>query len=210
MKLYGYWRSSCSWRVRIALGLKGLSYENIPVHLVKGEQRDDVHRARNPLAQVPVLVLDDGTHLVQSVAIMEYLDEVHPTPPLLPKAPSARARVRALVETINAGIQPLQNLATMQHVKSLGADDKAWSRHFIDKGLRALQELARPRAGRCLYGDDVTLADCCLVPQLYGARRFGVDLDAIPLLLQVEERLKQLPAFQQADCMVQPDAQPDA
>ena len=210
MKLYGYWRSSSSWRVRIALALKGVAYDNVPVQLLKAEHASDEHRARNPLAQVPVLTLNDGTHLVQSVAIMEYLDEVYPTPALLPKTPLHRARVRALVEVINAGIQPLQNMATMRQVKSLGADDKAWSKHFIDKGLVALQELARPHAGRCLFGDDVTLADCCLVPQLYGARRFGADLGAVPLLVEIEARLKQLPAFQQADCMAQPDAQPDA
>jgi maleylpyruvate isomerase len=209
MKLYGYWRSSSSWRVRIVLGLKGLAFDNVPVHLLQGAQSGDEHRARNPLQQVPVLTLDDGTHLVQSVAIMEYLNEVHPTPPLLPSTPLGRARVRALVETINSGIQPLQNLATMKHVKSLGADDKAWSRHFIGKGLAALQELARPHAGRYLCGDDVTLADCCLVPQLFGARRFGVELDALPLLVDIEARLKLLPAVQAADPLAQPDAQPD-
>ncbi|MBM4279591.1 MAG: maleylacetoacetate isomerase [Deltaproteobacteria bacterium] len=210
MKLYGYWRSSSSWRVRIALGLKGVAFDNVPVALLKAEHTADAHRAKNPMAQVPVLELPDGTCLVQSVAILEWLEETHPTPPLLPTSPRDRAHVRALVEVINSGIQPLQNMATLKQVRAYaGADDKAWSKLFLDRGLQALQDLARPRAGRYLCGDDVTLADCFLVPQLYGARRFGADLAAIPLLLDVEARLKELQAVQEADVSRQPDAQPE-
>jgi maleylpyruvate isomerase len=211
VKLHGYWRSSSSWRVRIALALKGLAFDNVPVHLLKGEHTADEHRRRNPMAQVPVLELDDGSHLVQSVAILEYLEEVHPTPRLLPSSPRDRAVVRAMVEMVNAGIQPLQNMATLKQVRTYAdADDKAWARVFLDRGLQALEEFARPHAGRFLFGDDVTLADCCLVPQLYGARRFGADLEKIPQLLAIESRLVGLPAFVAADARAQPDAQPDA
>ncbi len=211
MKLHGYWRSSSSWRVRIALGLKGVAFDNVPVALLKAEHASADHRRKNPMAQVPVLELDDGTCLVQSVAILEWLEESFPTPPLLPRAPRDRAHVRALVEIVNSGIQPLQNMATLKQVRThAGADDKAWAKLFLDKGLQALQDLARPRAGRYLFGDDVTLADCCLVPQLYGARRFGADLAAVPLLVDIEARLQELPAVQVADAARQPDAQPDA
>jgi maleylpyruvate isomerase len=211
VKLYGYWRSSSSWRVRIALGLKGIAFDNVPVSLIQSEQTTDAHRARNPMAQVPVLELDDGTCLTQSVAILEWLEESYPTPPLLPTSPADRAHVRALVEIINSGIQPLQNLATLKQVRTYaGADDKAWAKLFLDRGLRALQEQARPRAGRYLFGDNVTLADCLLVPQMYGARRFGADLSALPLLVDVEARLRELPAVQAADAARQPDAQPEA
>ena len=210
MKLYGYWRSSSSWRVRIALGLKGVAFDNVPVALLKSEHTGDAHRARNAMAQVPVLELDDGTHLVQSVAILEWLEESYPTPALLPSNAADRAHVRALVEIINSGIQPLQNMATLKQVRSYaGADDKAWAKLFLDKGLQALQEHARPRAGKYLFGDDVTLADCLLVPQMYGARRFGADLSALPLLVDVEARLQLLPAVQAADASRQPDAQPE-
>ncbi len=210
MKLYGYWRSSSSWRVRIALGLKGITFDNVPVALLAAEHKGEVHRARNAMEQVPVLELDDGTHLVQSVAILEWLEESYPTLPLLPSDPRDRAHVRALVEIVNSGIQPLQNMATLKQVRThAGADDKAWAKLFLDKGLQALQQHARPRAGRYLFGDAVTLADCLLVPQLYGARRFGADLASVPLLVDIEARLKELPAVQAADAARQPDAQPE-
>jgi maleylpyruvate isomerase len=214
MRLYGYWRSSSSWRVRIALHLKGIAFDYVPVHLLHegGEHRRDDHRARNPMEQVPVLelVTPDGQrwHLAQSLAILEYLEEVKPDPPLLPRDPLQRARVRELAEIVNAGVQPFQNLAVQQHVKELGGDPAAWTRHYVGKGLAALEARARVTAGRYLVGDEVSFADACLVPQLYSARRFGVELTACPTLVRIDAALAELPAFQAAHADRQPDAQP--
>jgi maleylpyruvate isomerase len=210
VKLYGYWRSSCSWRVRIALNLKGLPYESIPVNLLEGEQHAPPYRQLSPSGAVPTLVVDEGAgplYLQQSLAILEYLEERHPSCALLPRHPYLRARARMLAEQINSGIQPLQNLKVLQHVEgTLGADKKAFAAHWIDQGLRALQSLAEPTAGTYLVGEHPTFADLCLVPQLYGARRFGVDLSPFGLLLRVEASCVQLPAFAAAH----PDQQPDA
>jgi maleylpyruvate isomerase len=208
-KLYGYWRSSASWRVRIGLNLKGLDYDYVPVHLVRdgGEQHTTQFRGLNPLGQVPVLAVEeDGRtlHLTQSLAILEYLEERWPTPALLPRAPEDRARVRALAETINAGIQPLQNLSVTQHLSSLGADPQAWVRHFVSRGMDALEAAAGDSP--FLGGDSPSVADCCLVPQLYSCRRFGVDLDACARLVAIEARCNALAAFEAAH----PDRQPDA
>ncbi|HEY0096670.1 MAG TPA: maleylacetoacetate isomerase [Archangium sp.] len=214
MKLHGYWRSSCSWRVRIALNLKGLSYEYVPVHLVKdgGQQHSEAYRALNPLRTVPTLEFTEGGrvhHLSQSLAILEYLEERHPSPALLPADPLLRARVRMLSEVVNSGIQPLQNLMVLQHVKSeWKGDDKAWAAHWIDRGLGALHAMAQETAGRYCVGDSVSFADVCLVPQLYSARRFGVDLQPYGLLTRVEAACASLPAFQAAHADRQPDAVP--
>jgi len=208
MKLYGYWRSSASWRVRIGLGLKGLEVEHHSVHLVRdgGEQHGTDHLKRNPMRQVPVLELDDGRQLTQSLAILAYLDAQHPEPPLLPSDPYLRGRAWALTEVVNSGIQPLQNLATLQHLTRLGVDRMAWGRHHIHQGLLNLQTMATDTAGRFLVGDDVSLADIALIPQLYNARRFEVPLDALDLLLQIEARCETLEAFQAAHAHQQPDA----
>ncbi len=212
MKLYGYWRSSCSWRVRIALNHKGLPYENVSVHLVKdgGEQHGEAHRARNPMRTVPTLELTEGgrvLHLSQSLAILEYLEERHPSPPLLPAEPLERARVRMLAEMVNSGIQPLQNLSVLRRLKGeMGADEKAWAVYWIQRGLEALQVAVRETAGTYCMGDAVSLADLCLVPQLYNARRFGVDLEPFTVLTRIEDACASLPAFQAAH----PDRQPDA
>jgi maleylpyruvate isomerase len=207
MKLYSYWRSSASWRVRIGLGMKGLEYEYVPVNLVRegGEQHKPDYHALNPMEQVPTLELDDGRLLAQSLAILEYLDETHPEPALMPRDPYLRARVRQLAELVNAGIQPLQNTGPQQRLKALGVDEVAWSRHFIAQGLLAMAATAEATAGRFLVGDAPTLADVCLVPQLYNARRFGVDLSLIPLLGRIEAACLELEAFQ----LAQPDRQPD-
>lgn len=214
MKLHGYWRSSSTWRVRIALGLKGLSYEYVPVHLVKdgGEQHSEAYRALNPMRTVPLLEVTEGgrvLHLAQSLAILEYLEERHPSPALLPGDPAGRARVRMLAELMNSGIQPLHNLSVLQRVKGeLHGDDKAWAAYWIDRGLTALTALVAESAGRYCVGDSVTFADAFLVPQLYAARRFGVDLAPHAQLTRIEAECARLPAFQAAHAERQPDAVP--
>lgn len=208
MRLYSYWRSSCSYRVRIALALKGIEAELHPVHLVAdgGQQRASEYTAINPMQQVPALVLADGTTLVQSLPIMEYLEEVFPQPPLLPADPIARARVRALAEVVNSGIQPVQNLSVLERVDELGGSKWEWARHFIGRGLAALEATAQATSGRFLVGDAPTIADACLVPQLYNARRFELDLSLYPRLSAVDAECAMLEAFQVAH----PDRQPDA
>jgi maleylpyruvate isomerase len=208
--LHSYWRSSASHRVRIGLGLKQLPYDYVAVNILKGEQHADAYRAKNPMAQVPTLEVteDDGTRfaLTQSLAILAYLDERWPDPPLLPRDPLLRARTRALAEIINAGVQPLQNTGTLRKIKALGADEAAWIRPIIADGLAAFAQIAAEVSGTFSVGNSPTLADCCLVPQLAGARRFQVDLEPFPKLLAIEAHCLPLPAF--ADAM--PHHQPDA
>ncbi|MBV8756975.1 MAG: maleylacetoacetate isomerase [Deltaproteobacteria bacterium] len=208
--LHSYWRSSASHRVRIGLGLKQLPYDYVAINILRGEQHADAYRAKNPMAQVPTLEIteDDGTHfaLTQSLAILEYLDERWPDPPLLPREPLLRARARALAEVINSGIQPLQNLSTTKQVVKLGGKDSEWVAPFIANGLAAYAKLAAETAGTFSVGDAPTIADCCLIPQLASARRFGVDYKHLELLVAIEERCLALPAFAKAA----PDQQPDA
>ncbi|HEY0254391.1 MAG TPA: maleylacetoacetate isomerase [Kofleriaceae bacterium] len=209
LALHNYWRSSASYRIRIALGVKNLPYEYVAVNILKREQHADGYRAKNPMAQVPTLILEDNGEtytLVQSLPIMEFLDERFPEPPILPNSPYDRARCRALAEMINSGIQPLQNLTTHSELKKLGVDIAVWTKGFIDSGLSGFAAAAEATAGKFCVGDSVTIADICLVPQLYGARRFGFDLTKFPRLLEIEERCQALPAFQNAA----PDHQPDA
>jgi maleylpyruvate isomerase len=208
MKLYGYWRSSCTYRVRIALALKGLAYEVLPVNLLEAEQRADGFVAMNPIGQVPVLELPDGSRLTQSIAILEYLEETHPEPALLPREPLSRARVRQLTELVSSGIQPLQNFSVMQRLKNEhGVDAKAWSAFHIRRGLLAYQQLAESTAGELSVGDSPTFADCALIPQLYNARRFGIDVEGeLPLLARIDARAAAMEAFRAAH----PDRQPDA
>lgn len=214
MKLYNYWRSSASWRVRIGLNLKGLSYEYVPVHLVKdgGEQHSEAYRAINPMRSVPTLELTEAgqvRRLAQSMAILEYLEERHPSPALLPADPYLRARCRMAAEIVNSGIQPLQNLGVLQRIKGeLKGDDKAWSAYWIDRGLTAFQASIQETAGTYCFGDSVSFADIFLIPQLFGARRFGVDLAPYALLTRIEEACASLPAFQAAHADRQPDAVP--
>jgi maleylpyruvate isomerase len=212
MKLYNYWRSSASWRVRAALHLKGQRFEYVPVHIVEGQQRTDAHRHRNPMEQVPALELEIGgtTRIVaQSIAILELLEELFPEPALAPRDPFLRARMREMVEIVNSGIQPHQNLAPMNRIDALekGAG-KAHAKHFNEVGLDALEARAKETAGRFCVGDAPTLADCCLVPQLYSARRFEVGHleERYPTLVRIEAACSALPAFQAAH----PDRQPDA
>ncbi|MDB4958812.1 MAG: Maleylacetoacetate isomerase [Myxococcales bacterium] len=208
--LHNYWRSSASHRVRIALGLKQIPYEYVVVNIVQRAQHAEAYRAKNPMAQVPTFEIteDDGTvhSIVQSLPILEYLEERWPTPAILPKDPYLRARTRSLAEIVNSGIQPMQNLSTTNKLKALGADDAAWVRGFVADGLAAFEQSARDIAGKFCVGDSPTIADCCLVPQLASARRFGVDLAGRTLLLEIEERCLALPAF----AIAMPDQQPDA
>lgn len=215
--LHNYWRSSASYRVRLGLAWKDLAYEYRIVNIIKdgGAQHTDAYRAKNPMAQVPTLeVLEDvgpPVVLTQSLPILEYLDERWPQHPLLPlgashAAMATRAKVRALAELINAGIQPLQNLTTTRKVKALGGDDQAWVQGFIASGLAAYEAAIADSHGRYSVGDAVTLADCCLIPQLYSARRFGVSLDPYPRLRVIDAACADLPAFAAAH----PDRQPDA
>lgn len=214
MKLYGYFRSSAAYRVRIALALKGLACEYLPVHLTRGggEQRRAEFRQLNPQALVPVL--EEGGHLLtQSLAIMEYLDETRPEPPLLPKTPLERARVRALAQAIACEIHPLNNTRVLNYLTGtahLDEDAKnAWYRHWIAEGFHALEArlAGDPATGRFCHGATPGLADCCLVPQLYNARRFKCDLAPYPTLVAIDATCRALEAFERAAPERQPDAE---
>lgn len=212
-RLYAYWRSSASWRVRIALHLKQVPFVVVPVHLVRdgGEQKQDANRARNPMQQVPTLEWDtpEGTvRLTQSLAIVQWVDACCPGPALLPRDPWERACAWEIAEVINSGIQPLQNLGTLATVKALGGDERAFGRDVIAKGLAAVEQLAARRKTTFCVGDTPSVADLCLVPQLYNARRFGVDLTGLERLLAVEAACEALTAFELAHPDLQPDAEP--
>lgn len=205
LTLTTYWRSSCSFRVRIALAYKNLPYEPRFVNLLEGEQKKPENLARNPIGHVPTLTID-GVDYVESVAIMELLEELHPEPALLPKTPEERARVRALVQTINAGIQPLQNLVVLDRVGGTDPEKRsAWMKFFITRGLGAFEALAS-ESGPFSAGTAFTMADVCLVPQIYAARRVGVDLAPFPRIVRAEAAASELPFVASA----KPEAQPDA
>jgi maleylpyruvate isomerase len=213
MKLYTYFRSSAAWRVRIALALKGIRTDHEFVHLLKsgGQQRTAGFRAVNPMGLVPALALDDGTVLTQSLAIMEYLEETHPEPPLLPKDPVARARVRAFALGVACEIHPLNNLRILRYLKDpMGQSDAArdqWYQHWIAEGLTALETTVRDTGpGPFLFGGAPGMADVCLVPQLANARRLKCAVDLYPTLLRAEAAALAVPAFRQSA----PDRQPDA
>lgn len=210
MRLHAYYRSSASYRVRLALAHKDIPYEVVPVPIRSGVQYAESYLQKNPIGQVPVLEVPSERgpiFLSQSIAIMEYLEETFPEAPLLPKHPVERARVRELSELVNAGIQPLQNIPVLDRVRDeLHGDQKDWLRHFVGRGLAALERRAKEVAGKFMVGDTPSLADACLVPQLYGARRFEVPLDAYETLLKVEASALALPRWDKAH----PDRQPDA
>ena len=210
MKLYNYFRSSASFRVRIALQLKGLAYDYVPVHLAKGEQKADAFGAVTAERLVPVLELADGRRLTQSMAIIEYLDEAHPQPALLPADAPGRARVRALAQVIACEVHPLNNLRVLKYlVHDLKVDDAAkndWYKHWVRVGLQAYEAHLAEQPGRFSHGDVPTLADCCLVPQIFNAQRFDCDLTGLPHVMAVFDACMGLEAFQRA----QPSACPDA
>lgn len=211
MDLYTYFRSSAAYRVRIALALKGLEYRSVPVHLGRGEQAAPPFRAVNPQGLVPVLD-DDGTVVGQSLAILEYLDETNPWPPLLPADAPGRARVRRLALMVACDIHPLNNLRVLNHLRGEAGFDEAgitrWVHHWITEGFDALEALLEGAAGRFCHGDVPTLADICLVPQVFNARRFGMDVAAWPTILRVDAACRTLPAFAAAAPERQPDHAP--
>ncbi len=210
MKLYSYFRSSAAYRVRIALAIKGIAYETVPVHLIKdgGHNKRPEFRAVNPQMRVPALVTPAGDVLIQSLAIIEYLEETHPEPALLPKGPIARARVRALADLIACDIHPLNNTSPLRYLKnSLGQEQGAidtWYHHWIGAGFEAIEELLTPGPYAC--GSAVTLADLCLVPQVNNARRLKVPLERFPKIVGVDSACLKLAAFDRA----RPENQPDS
>ena len=210
MQLYSYFRSSAAYRARIALNLKGLSYETMSVHLQKegGLNRKPEFRAINPHMRLPALRLDSGDVLVQSLAIIEYLDEIHPQPPLLPKDPIARAKVRAIAQVIACDIHPLNNVGPLRYIKNVFGQDQskidAWYHHWVHDGFDAVEAMIG--AGPYASGNEVTLADICLVPQVYNARRLKAPLDRYPKIVAVDAACAKLAAFDKA----RPENQPDA
>jgi maleylacetoacetate isomerase len=211
--LYTYWRSSSAFRVRIALEVKGLAYEAVFVNLLEKEQKSAAYMAMNPMGHVPCLVVD-GRPLVESVAIIELLDEIAPSPRLYPATPWGRAEVRSLVEVVNAGTQPLQNLHVLERVSAEQPTRTDWGRHFVARGLGAFEALAKRYArtpghdGPFAYGDAFTAADAFLVPQIYNARRFGVDLAPFPRVQRAFEAASALDAVKRASPEAQKDAKP--
>ena len=210
MKLYTYFRSSAAYRVRIALNLKGLPYEMVPVHLTKdgGQQHKPDFHAINPQERVPALVLSSGEVLTQSLAIIAYLDEVEPEPPFLPADALDRAKVRAVAQMVACDIHPRNNLIALQYLKRTlkheQADIDAWYHHWVIEGFKAIEAMIKPAPYAC--GAHVTLADICLIPQVFNARRLKVPLDAFPKIVAVEQACLKLPAFDKA----RPENQPDA
>jgi len=213
MKLFDYWRSSAAYRMRIVLNLKGIEYEHVSVNLVKGEQRSAEHLARNPLGLVPALELDNGTLLTQSMAICEYLEDVHPDPALLPADPIARAQARAFCFDISGEMHPLYNLRVRNYLSDeLGHSGEVvdkWYAHWTTWGLIALEETTRqlPKRGDLLFGDAPGLAEAFLAPQYYNANRFNIPLGDFPRLNAAFDAVKDLPAFEAAEPENQPDAE---
>jgi maleylacetoacetate isomerase len=210
VKLYSYFRSSAAYRVRIALNLKGIPYEMTSIHLTKdgGQQRKSEFVAINPQMRVPALELPGGEVLTQSLAIIEYLDDIHPQPPLLPADALARAKVRAIAQTVACDIHPLNNLVVLQYLKRTlkheQPDIDTWYRHWVAEGFNAIEAMITPAPYAC--GSDVTLADICLVPQIFNARRLKAPLEKFPKIVAVEAACLKLSAFDKA----RPENQPDA
>ena len=211
MKLYNYFRSSASFRVRIALALKGMSYDYLPVHIARGDHKLPAYTDKAVEGLVPLLELDDGTHLTQSMAIVEYLDEVQPAPALLPADALGRARVRALSQIVACEIHPINNLRVLKYLtKELKVEEEAkntWYRHWVRSGLESFErQLAQQPTSTYCFGDTPTMADCCLVPQIFNGQRFNTDFSGLTRTMAAFDACMKHPAFQQA----QPSACPDA
>jgi maleylpyruvate isomerase len=210
VQLYSYFRSSAAYRVRIALNLKGIPYDTVPIHLQKegGINRKPEFRAINPHMRLPALRLDSGDILIQSLAIIDYLDDIHPQPPLLPQDPIAKAKVRAIAQVIACDIHPLNNIGPLRYLKNvLGQDQSkidAWYHHWVHDGFQAVEEMISP--GPYTFGSEITLADICLVPQVYNARRLKTPLDKYPKIVAIDAACNKLAAFDKA----RPESQPDA
>ena len=216
--LHGYFRSTTSWRVRIALGFKGIEYDTVPVHLLRdgGEQHGEPYKELNPVGEVPTLVVRDPqaqvvTRLAQSVAILEYLEETHPEPALLPSEVTLRAKTRQLVEIVNSSIHPVQNLKVMRQLTADFGTDRAanfhWAKRWIARHFVGLERLVAETRGRYAMGDAITLADVAIVPQVFNARRFGVEMEPFPCLTAVDDAASAHPAFEAAVPSRQPDAE---
>lgn len=212
MKLYSYFRSSAAFRVRIALALKGMSYQYLPLHLPDGAQRDPAYLALNPQGLTPLLETEDGVLIPQSLAIIEYLEEIQPQPPLLPGSPEERARIRSLACIIACDLHPLNNLRVQRYLADPLGHDQAtvlrWVRRWAMSECAAVEHrLSRdPQTGACCHGDAPTMADLCLVPQVFNNERFGVDMTPYPTIARIHRHCMALPAFQRAAPAVQPDA----
>ncbi|XP_062295670.1 maleylacetoacetate isomerase [Scomber scombrus] len=205
--LHGYFRSSCSWRVRIAFALKGIEYDQVPVNLIKdgGQQLTEPYKALNPMQQVPAVEID-GVTLSQSLAVIQYIDETRSGPRLLPADPKKRAQVRMISDMIASGIQPLQNLHVIQKI---GAEKVQWSQYFINRGFQALEPILKQTAGKYCVGDEISMADICLVPQVFNAERFKVDVGQYPTIQRLNQTLLEIEAFKESHPSCQPDTPPD-
>mmetsp|Transcript_11737 Transcript_11737/g.22733 ORF Transcript_11737/g.22733 Transcript_11737/m.22733 type:complete len:210 (-) Transcript_11737:37-666(-) len=203
--LFSYWRSSASWRVRIVLGLKGIAYRYEAVNLLESKQAQPEYTHLNPMKQVPTLEID-GKKLTQSLAIIQYLELTRTEVPIIPKDPYLATKMWEIAEIVNSGIQPLQNLTVLAKITELGGDRIAWATEAITKGLTAVEAVLSETAGTYAIGDSPSVADACIIPQLYSARRFNVPLDNFPILLRVEAACQSLSAFQAADAAQQPDS----
>eukprot|EP00002_Diphylleia_rotans_P019907 TRINITY_DN3849_c0_g2_i1.p1 TRINITY_DN3849_c0_g2~~TRINITY_DN3849_c0_g2_i1.p1 ORF type:complete len:213 (-),score=55.47 TRINITY_DN3849_c0_g2_i1:136-774(-) len=203
--LWSYFRSSCSWRIRIALNWKGIEYEYSAVNLLQGSQLQDEYAHLNPSKVVPTLAIDGHT-LRQSIAILEYLEETRPTPALLPKDAALRARVRQIVNIIASDTQPVQNLRVL---KMVGEKKNEWAKHWIEVNFEGLEATLKETSGRFCVGDEVTLADVCLVPQVYNAKRFNVEMEKFPTIARIDQELSKLPEFEKAQPRNQPDRPAD-
>jgi maleylacetoacetate isomerase len=209
--LYSYFRSSCTARIRIVLNVKGIGYEQVAVNLLKDEHLSEEHRARNPSASVPLLVCgsEDNFLIGQSLAALEYIEEVHPDIPTLPSDPKSRAIVRALANIINADTQPVTNMRIMRRVKAIGGSAEDWNKELMADGLKAYETVAKKYSGKYSFGDTITIADACLLPAYWNAERYKVDLSPYPTINKIVDNLKENPAIVKSHPFSQPDCPDD-